>query len=101
MVCPYTDATQSGVIMSAFAFNKPVIATNVGGLPEMVKHGHYGLIIEARDEQSLTDAIVELWQHPAVLEQYSHEIQADYHDGELSWKAIDKDLKEEYRNTGK
>lgn len=101
MVCPYTDATQSGVIMSAFAFNKPVIATNVGGLPEMVKHGHYGLIIEARDEQSLTDAIVELWQHPAVLEQYSHEIQADYHDGELSWKAIAKDLTEEYRNTGK
>ena len=37
MVCPYTDATQSGVIMSAFAFNKPVIATDVGGLPEMVK----------------------------------------------------------------
>ena len=27
MVCPYTDATQSGVIMSAFAFNVPVLAT--------------------------------------------------------------------------
>ena len=49
MVCPYTDATQSGVIMSAYAFEKPVIATNVGGLPEMVSHQHYGLIIKERD----------------------------------------------------
>lgn len=31
VVCPYTDATQSGVVMSAFAFKKPVIASNVGG----------------------------------------------------------------------
>ena len=32
-VCPYTDATQSGVVYSSFALNTPVIATNVGGLP--------------------------------------------------------------------
>lgn len=38
-VVPYIDATQSGVIMSAYAFNKPCVATNVGGLPEMVIDG--------------------------------------------------------------
>ena len=37
-VCPYTDATQSGVIMTCFSLCKPVIATNVGGLGEMVEN---------------------------------------------------------------
>jgi glycosyltransferase involved in cell wall biosynthesis len=34
VVCPYRDATQSGVVLSAFAFGVPVIASAVGGLPE-------------------------------------------------------------------
>ena len=47
VVVPYTEATQSGVIMSAYAFAKPVIATNVGGLPEMVGNDEFGKIIES------------------------------------------------------
>ena len=38
-MCPYTDATQSGVVYSSFALNTPVIATNVGGLSEMIDDG--------------------------------------------------------------
>lgn len=34
LVCPYRDATQSGVIMTARAFNLPTIVSNVGALPE-------------------------------------------------------------------
>jgi glycosyltransferase involved in cell wall biosynthesis len=36
VVCPYTEATQSGVIMTSYALSKPVIATNVGAFPEYV-----------------------------------------------------------------
>ena len=88
MVCPYTDATQSGVIMSAFAFNKPVIATNVGGLPEMVLHGHYGLITQEKNIDSLAESIIRLWKDKNSINKFAKEIKHDYHQGELSWKEI-------------
>ena len=98
VVCPYTDATQSGVIMSAFAFNKPVIATNVGGLPEMVKHQHYGLIVKEKDVDALAESIVSLWRQPECLFSYTKEIERDYNAGQLSWKKIAEELVVEYHN---
>jgi glycosyltransferase involved in cell wall biosynthesis len=44
IICPYRDATQSGVIMTAYALNTPVIVTDVGGLPEYVIEGKTGYI---------------------------------------------------------
>jgi len=43
---PYKKATQSGVTPLAYHFEIPMIVTNVGGLPEMVKDGESGLICE-------------------------------------------------------
>lgn len=86
MVCPYTDATQSGVVMSAFAFDKPVIATNVGGLPEMVKDGRYGIIVKEKDCDKLAEAIVRLWTQKELAESFSRNIHHDYSTGELSWR---------------
>ncbi len=98
LVCPYTDATQSGVIMSAYAFNKPVIATNVGGLPEMVEHHRYGLIVKEKDEQALADSIIQMWTQPALVERFSGQIAKDYSKGEKSWKAIAEEMcKNQYK----
>jgi glycosyltransferase involved in cell wall biosynthesis len=44
IVCPYRDATQSGVLLTSFAMMKPVIATNVGSFPEYIEHGFNGLL---------------------------------------------------------
>lgn len=41
---PYRSATQSGVVQIAYNYDQPVIATNVGGLPEIVIDGTSGLI---------------------------------------------------------
>lgn len=98
MVCPYTDATQSGVIMSAYAFFKPVIATNVGGLPEMVEHNRYGLIIKEKDEQALADAIIAMWENPDLVSNFSQQIEKDYTAGEKSWKSIAEKLNMEYNH---
>jgi glycosyltransferase involved in cell wall biosynthesis len=57
---PYIEASQSGVIPIAYTFAKPVVATTVGGLPEMVENGRTGLCVPARDEKALADAIVRL-----------------------------------------
>jgi glycosyltransferase involved in cell wall biosynthesis len=60
VVLPYTDATQSGVSAMAFACSRPVIATNVGDVPDVVIHGHTGLIVPPRDARSLASAMEKL-----------------------------------------
>ena len=64
VVLPYLEATQSGVIPVAYTYAKPVVATTVGGLPDLVEHGRTGLLVPPRDEQALADAIVALLQDP-------------------------------------
>ena len=97
MVCPYTDATQSGVIMSAFAFAKPVIATNVGGLPEMVTDGKHGLIVKEKDTEALAQAIISLWKSPTLNHTFAQNITDDYINGERSWKNTARQLHGEYQ----
>jgi glycosyltransferase involved in cell wall biosynthesis len=60
VVLPYTDATQSGVGAMAFAFSRPVIATNVGDVPDVVIDGENGLIVPSRDAKALADAMEKL-----------------------------------------
>ncbi len=91
VVCPYTDATQSGVVMSAFAFKKPVIATNVGGLPEMVEDGKTGIIIEPKNTEALANALLTVYKDRTLLEKMSDNIQHRYFLGEKSW-AFSADL---------
>lgn len=88
VVCPYIDATQSGVVMSAFALNKPVVATNVGALPTMVKDGQYGMIVPSKDAQALALAINTLIEYPQKVEAMMTNIERDYSDGEYSWNVI-------------
>ncbi len=57
VVQPYRNATQSGVTPLAYHFEKPMIVTNVGGLPAMVPHGKAGLVAEP-NERAIADAIL-------------------------------------------
>ncbi len=52
------------VINQAFAFGKPVIGADRGGIPELVSHGERGLIYPAQDEKALATAMIELWTNP-------------------------------------
>lgn len=90
VVCPYIDATQSGVVMSAFAFKKPVIATNVGGLPEMVKNDETGIIIEPKSSKDIVNALLKLYNDRDLLNEMSNNIEKTYFYGEKSWDASAK-----------
>ncbi len=59
VVLPYKSATQSGIIQIAFNFDVPVITTDVGGLPEVVRPGELGEVVPAEDPQALADAMVD------------------------------------------
>ena len=61
VVQPYRSATQSGVTPLAYHFNKPMIVTNVGGLPSLVPDNKVGLIAEP-DAGSIAAKIVEYFQ---------------------------------------
>lgn len=54
---PYESATQSGIVQIAFGFDKPVIVTNVGGLPEVVADGQTGFVIEPKNSGAIADAV--------------------------------------------
>jgi glycosyltransferase involved in cell wall biosynthesis len=57
---PYIEASQSGVLPLAYTHRKPVVATDVGGLPEMVDEGQTGFCVPPRDERALAAAIVRI-----------------------------------------
>lgn len=57
IILPYRDATQSGIVQIAMNFRKPVIATNVGGLGEVIENGRTGFIVEKESPEALAVAI--------------------------------------------
>jgi glycosyltransferase involved in cell wall biosynthesis len=59
VVCPYTDATQSGVLMTAFAFNTPVIASSVGAFPEYIEDKKFGLLMKKNNPRELVKKMYE------------------------------------------
>ena len=58
VACPYHEATQSAVLLTAFAFDRPVVASAVGGLGEYIRDGVTGLLIPPGDPESLAAALV-------------------------------------------
>ena len=61
VVQPYRSATQSGVSPLAYHFEKPMIVTNVGGLPALVPHEKAGLVTEP-NPQAIADSILKFYQ---------------------------------------
>ena len=59
---PYISATQSGIVQIAYGFEKPVIVTNVGGLPEVVRDGETGYVIEAKNSEELAEKIISFFK---------------------------------------
>ena len=50
VVQPYKSATQSGISQIAYHFEKPMVVTKVGGLPEIVTDGVSGYVVEPKPE---------------------------------------------------
>jgi len=85
--CPYIDATQSGVVLSAFALAKPVLATNVGALTEEIRDRRHGILVNPRDSDALATGIRQMLV-PGVLEKMSEAIKDDFSQGRESWSYI-------------
>jgi glycosyltransferase involved in cell wall biosynthesis len=67
VVLPYVDATQSALIAAAYWFNKPVVVTRTGALPEYVKDGHTGCVVEPAHPPTLARCLDRLLDDPDRL----------------------------------
>jgi D-inositol-3-phosphate glycosyltransferase len=61
IVQPYKTATQSGISLVAYHFEKPMVVSNVGGLPEIVPHGKAGYVVEP-NPQAVANAIADFYE---------------------------------------
>lgn len=97
VACPYKDATQSGVIMTSFAKNRPIIATNVGALGEQIENGKTGVLVPSCDSKSLAKAIIYLYTHPETLKQMRINIANWTKTDGNSWSSIAEKYVEFYK----
>jgi glycosyltransferase involved in cell wall biosynthesis len=79
---PYIEASQSGVVPTAYGFKKPVIVTDLGSIPEIVDDGVTGFIVPPRDPEALADAIIGLLKDEKLRRQM----------GENAYKKLKTDL---------
>jgi len=89
IVQPYKHATQSGVTQICYHFNKPMLVTNVGGLPEIVPNNKVGFVVEPNEDEVAL----------AILKFYNENKEAEFVQNILeekkrySWKVMVEKLK--------
>ncbi|MBN1875834.1 MAG: glycosyltransferase family 4 protein [Anaerolineae bacterium] len=97
VVLPYLEASQSGVIPVAYAFGKPVVATTVGGIPDIVAHGETGYLVPPGDTASLAQAIIALLTHDEQRQAMGHKA-LEKSRTELSWADVARKTLGVYEN---
>jgi glycosyltransferase involved in cell wall biosynthesis len=96
VVLPYREIDQSGVLFTALAFNRPILATRVGGFGEIAdRHGAIE-VVPPGETAALAEAINRLIADPARRAELSAAAAA-LASGELSWPAIARRTAELYR----
>lgn len=66
VIVPYNSASQSGIIIDAYKYSRPVIAFAVGAIPEQVDDGKSGYLVAAGDNQKFAEILREAMQMSAV-----------------------------------
>ena len=96
VVLPYIEASQSGVIPIAYAFKKPVVATSVGSIPEIVDDGVTGFIVPPKDAKILAEAIIRLLGDEKLRKEMGENAYKKMKE-ELSWDKIADQTIEVYK----
>ena len=96
-VCPYKDATQSGVVQTAFTLGVPMVVTNVGALAVAVQHNITGLVVKSCDVNDLANGIIALHSNKEKLNAMRTHIKEVWMK-DMGWETIADDYLKCYEN---
>ncbi len=91
VVLPYRRISQSGVLQLAYAFSRPVVVTNVGGIGETVPEDGTGLVTKSCDAGGIAEAIRELLSDPERAERMGRRGR-ELAETKYSWSGIARDV---------
>jgi glycosyltransferase involved in cell wall biosynthesis len=97
VVLPYVECSQSGVIPLAYSFGKPVVATRVGSIPEIIENDMNGLLVPPKDSRQLAGAVIDLLKNDSkrkMLGKNGHQKMKN----EFSWDRIAQMTIDVYRD---
>ena len=91
VVVPYTSASQSGIIQLAYGFQRPVVVSKVGGLPEVVVPERTGYIVEPGSSSQIANSVIHFFStgQESVMSKYI-EAKQKHH----SWSRMVETIKE-------
>ncbi|MCD4678173.1 MAG: glycosyltransferase family 4 protein [Desulfobacula sp.] len=95
VILPYHEVTGSGILQVAYAFSKPVVATDLDGFRETVSDGKNGYLTRPGDIDDLANKCIHIFSDNEKLEKmgkYSRELA----DTKYSWDSIAKRTMEVY-----
>lgn len=91
VVLPYESATQSGIVQIAYGFEKPVVVTDVGGLPDIVADGKTGYVVEAGKSERVADAVIRFFEEDKAEEMQGYVKQEAYR---FAWDRMREKIEE-------
>ncbi len=87
VLAPYTHASGSAVVATSYAFARPVIASNIGGMKDMVIHDITGWLVEPGSVKGMVNAMKRAIENPAhMLEMGVHA--KEHSRREWSWEKV-------------
>jgi glycosyltransferase involved in cell wall biosynthesis len=81
-------------MLEAMTYGKPIVATNVGGMPEAIKHGKNGLLVAPGKPEELCESITTLLDNRALARQLGRNAKST--SKEFTWSKAAKDINELY-----
>ena len=88
---PYVNSTQSGSLQIAYVFGRPVVATAVGGLPDVVENGRSGFLVPPAAPAAFADALLKLVSDPDLAREmgaFAHNLS----ETRFAWGPIGKEI---------
>jgi phosphatidyl-myo-inositol dimannoside synthase len=83
------------VLLEAMAYRKPVIGSELGGIPDIIKNGLNGLLVPEKDSAKLAEAILQILQKPEMAKRFG-EAGLQFVNANFSWDKIINDIKQLY-----
>ena len=82
-------------LLEAMASGLPIIATNVGGVPEIIKNGENGFLVEPKNPEAIAEKVLLLFENNELYKQI---VEKNKEDGKrYSWEDVTKKIEENYR----